>query len=118
MVEIGGFVGSSTSDGCFSSDEDFDVVSGFVTGEGVYDIIGGGNSNPSVAFRDNCLAKSLACHHSRNFSAKILVGSNSFNPEPILPIASLGSNRLLIPRFDPGIEDAAFLIASKAWKSA
>jgi len=37
--------------------------------------IGGGRSIFSAAFLDNCLAKSEACHHSRNFSAKILVGN-------------------------------------------
>ena len=40
--------------------------------------IGGGSSRPSAAFLDSCLAKSLACHHSKNFSAKILVGRRSF----------------------------------------
>lgn len=95
------------------------MVSGFDAGGAVYDIIGGGNSNPSVAFLDNCRAKSLACHHSKNFNAKILVGSNNFNPAPNLPIANLGSRRLLIPKFDPaGISEEAFFIASKAWKSA
>ena len=41
---------------------------------GIPDMIGGGRSNPSAAFRDNCLAKSEACHHSRNLRAKIEVG--------------------------------------------
>lgn len=41
---------------------------------GMPDTIGGGRSSPSAAFRDNCLAKSEACHHSRNLSAKIDVG--------------------------------------------
>ena len=42
------------------------------------EITGGGNSMPSAAFFDNCLAKSDACHHSRNFRAKILVGKRIF----------------------------------------
>ena len=41
------------------------------------EIIGGGSSRPSAAFRDSCLAKSDACHHSRNFSANIDVGSKN-----------------------------------------
>lgn len=41
--------------------------------------IGGGRSIFSAAFRDNCRAKSEACHHSRNLRAKMLVGSNIFN---------------------------------------
>ena len=45
------------------------------------DTIGGGRSKPSVAFLDNCRAKSEACHHSRNFRAKIEVGRSSFKLE-------------------------------------
>lgn len=121
---MGGLVGSSED---LSSGEVGDAVSGFdedaglegVVAEGVYEMIGGGSSNPSVAFLDNCLAKSLACHHSKNLSAKILVGSNSFNPAPNLPMANLGSNKLLIPRLPPGVVDeGAFARASNAWKSA
>lgn len=41
------------------------------------DTIGGGRSSPSVAFRDNCLAKSEACHHSRNLRANMEVGRSS-----------------------------------------
>lgn len=106
---------------CFSPEVGEDVFSdvGFeMAGGGVYDMMGGGNSNPSVAFRDSCRAKSLACHHSKNFNAKILVGSNNFNPAPNLPMANLGSNKLLIPKLDPDNEEVAFLMASKAWKSA
>jgi len=39
------------------------------------EMIGGGNTSPSVAFRDSCRAKSEACHHSRNLSAKMEAGS-------------------------------------------
>ena len=35
---------------------------------------GGGRSSPSVAFLESCLAKSDACHHSKNLSANIEVG--------------------------------------------
>lgn len=35
---------------------------------------GGGSSRPSTAFRESCRAKSDACHHSRNLSAKMEVG--------------------------------------------
>lgn len=38
------------------------------------EITGGGRSSPSVALRLSCRAKSEACHHSRNFRAKMLVG--------------------------------------------
>lgn len=122
-AEIGGLVGSSGDSDSFSfsrSEVDVGLVLDVgAEGEGLYDITGGGNSNPSVAFLDNCLAKSLACHHSRNFNANILVGSNNFNPAPNLPIASLGSNKLLIPKFGPrAADEGALLIASKAWKSA
>ena len=33
----------------------------------------------SAAFLDSCRAKSEACHHSRNLSAKILVGRRIFS---------------------------------------
>ena len=42
------------------------------------EMTGGGNSIPSAAFLDNCLAKSEACHHSKNFRANMLVGSKIF----------------------------------------
>ena len=45
------------------------------------EIIGGGRSRPSAAFRDSWRAKSEACHHSRNLSAKILVGSSTLRPD-------------------------------------
>lgn len=41
--------------------------------------IGGGRSMFSAAFLDSCRAKSEACHHSRNLSAKILVGRRIFS---------------------------------------
>ena len=44
---------------------------------GMPDTIGGGSSSPSVAFRDNCLAKSEACHHSRNLRANMEVGRSN-----------------------------------------
>ena len=43
-------------------------------GAGSPDIMGGGRSSPSAAFRESCLAKSEACHHSRNLRAKMEVG--------------------------------------------
>ena len=46
---------------------------------GTPSIVGGGNSSPSLAFLLNCLEKSELCHHSKNLSAKMLVGSNNFN---------------------------------------
>jgi len=53
---------------------------------------GAGNSSPSVAFLDNCLAKSEACHHSRNFNAKMLVGSTNFKLDRSLVCIVRGSN--------------------------
>lgn len=38
--------------------------------------MGGGSSIFSAAFLESCRAKSEACHHSRNLSANILVGSS------------------------------------------
>lgn len=52
-------------------------LSFFLVVKGIPETIGGGRSKPSAAFLDSCLAKSLACHHSRNLSAKIEVGSKS-----------------------------------------
>ena len=56
----------------------------FEEGAGLYaffsgrpEMIGGGKSRPSAALRDSWRAKSEACHHSRNLSAKILVGNSS-----------------------------------------
>jgi len=49
--------------------EGFDSVGG-----GRPDIMGGGSSSPSAALRESCRAKSEACHHSRNFRAKMEVG--------------------------------------------
>lgn len=43
-------------------------------GAGRPDMIGGGSSSPSAALRESCRAKSEACHHSRNLSAKMEVG--------------------------------------------
>ena len=43
-------------------------------GVGSPDIMGGGRSSPSAAFRESCVAKSEACHHSRNLRAKMEVG--------------------------------------------
>ena len=61
---------------------------------------GGGRSRPSTAFLESCLAKSLACHHSKNFSANILVGSRSFRLENNLELtmwAIIAGLRTLLP---------------------
>lgn len=42
---------------------------------------GGGSSRPSTALRESWRAKSEACHHSKNFSAKIEVGSRTLRLE-------------------------------------
>lgn len=44
---------------------------------GMPDTMGGGRSSPSAALRDSCLAKSEACHHSRNLRANMEVGRRS-----------------------------------------
>lgn len=65
------------------------------------DMTGGGSSIPSAAFLDNCLAKSDACHHSKNLSANILVGSSIFRlPSNLSPII-LRLNMLVTPRLLP-----------------
>ena len=43
--------------------------------------IGGGRSRFSVAFLESCRAKSEACHHSRNLSAKMEVGRRTLRDE-------------------------------------
>lgn len=53
-------------------------------GSGRPETIGGGSSSPSAAFRESWRAKSLACHHSRNFNAKMDVGSRIFRLDNIL----------------------------------
>ena len=54
---------------------------------GCPEMIGGGSSSPSDAFRESCLAKSEACHHSRNFSANIEVGRRILKEESKLGTA-------------------------------
>lgn len=80
IEEIGGFMVCAFSedavDGrCFSSDSaSFLFAAGGREGN-----IGGGRSMFSAAFLDNCRAKSEACHHSKNLSAKMLVGKRIFS---------------------------------------
>ena len=50
-------------------------------GESRPDTIGGGSSRPSAALRESWRAKSDACHHSRNFRAKMEVGRRIFRLE-------------------------------------
>lgn len=45
------------------------------------EIRGGGSSRPSAALRESWRAKSEACHHSRNFSAKMEVGRSTLRLE-------------------------------------
>ena len=42
------------------------------------EMMGGGRSRPSAALRESWRAKSEACHHSRNLSAKMEVGRRIF----------------------------------------
>ena len=78
-ADIGGSIGLGV---VFSPTISFSVVfvsfvdALFVDVEGGKDgRIGGGSSMFSAAFRDSWRAKSDACHHSRNLSAKMEVGS-------------------------------------------
>ena len=61
------------------------------------EITGGGSSSPSAAFLLNCLEKSLACHHSKNFRAKILVGSKILRLDSSLGYNVLGLKMPLRP---------------------
>ena len=65
------------------------------------EIIGGGNSIPSVAFLPNCRAKSDACHHSRNFNAKIDVGRRIFRELKARSYMIRGSRIDVTPRLPP-----------------
>lgn len=62
---------------CSFDCSDAGLAEGFSPAESP-DITGGGNSRPSLAFLASWRAKSDACHHSKNFSAKIEVGSRIF----------------------------------------
>lgn len=53
---------------------DDDAEPGFEFLGGRPETRGGGSSRPSAALRESWRAKSEACHHSKNFSAKIEVG--------------------------------------------
>lgn len=58
-------------------DEGLEAADGgmrFLESDGRPDMMGGGRSRPSAALRESWRAKSEACHHSRNFSAKMEVG--------------------------------------------
>ena len=53
-------------------------VCGGGAGAGRPEIMGGGRSRLSAALRESWRAKSEACHHSRNLSAKMEVGRRIF----------------------------------------
>jgi hypothetical protein len=78
VAAIGGFGGASVLESAVGLDvAGLEVVDGLELGfesEERPEITGGGSSSPSVALRLSCRAKSEACHHSRNFRAKMLVG--------------------------------------------
>jgi hypothetical protein len=79
--EIGGSMRFNFSDDdddgrCFSSGFCFGKV--LLMDDGRLGSIGGGSSMLSAALRDSWRAKSEAYHHSRNLSAKMLVGSRIF----------------------------------------
>ncbi len=104
---IGGLSISGLSSFDFSSFDDdaffFDAGPNLIVKVERPDIIGGGNSMPSAAFLDNCLAKSDACHHSKNFNANMLVGSNIFKlPNNLLP-STLGFIMLVTPKLLPAV---------------
>src|SRR4051812_10108681 len=61
------------------------------------EITGGGSSSASAAFLLNCLEKSLACHHSKNFKANMLVGSKTFKLDSSRGYSVLGLKMPLRP---------------------
>ena len=71
---IGGFCGMVEVDEAFSALDDADGLGLEKVVEVRPDVTGGGSSIPSAALRDSCRAKSDACHHSRNLSAKMEAG--------------------------------------------
>ena len=81
-VEIGGLTMPESrrrEEGLSGSEsEDFTGL-GLVAGRP--EIVGGGSSRPSLALRVSWRAKSEACHHSRNLSAKMDVGRRIFRLE-------------------------------------
>lgn len=92
-VFVGRLVGATSELLCFGL---VCAEAGF--GVGNPDMTGGGSSSPSVAFFDNCRAKSDACHHSKNFSANIEVGRRILRLESrrgyTTEVKVLGLNRL------------------------
>ncbi len=79
LADLGGFSGSLPEDMV-------DIVVGLLAGDdfcesGRPEMIGGGSSSPSAALRESWRAKSDACHHSRNLSAKMEVGRRIFKLE-------------------------------------
>ena len=75
---------------------------GWACGDGVWargdggmpDTTGAGRSRASVALRASCREKSLACHHSRNLSAKMDAGRRSFNERRNCGYRTCGLNQL------------------------
>ena len=70
-ADLGGDLGEDKDDGAGG------LACG-VVGSGMPDTTGAGRSRASVALRASWREKSLACHHSRNLSAKIDAGRRSF----------------------------------------
>ena len=83
--DIGGSMCLCFSDGdwdIFFSPEDVCLLDkARLADRGRLDSTGGGSSIFSAAFRESCRAKSDAYHHSKNFSAKMLVGSRIFRED-------------------------------------
>lgn len=91
-------------------------------GAGKPETVGGGSSRPSAAFRESWRAKSLACHHSRNLSAKIDVGSRIFRLDRSLGytvrVSVLGLSSVVGAGGAPGLGAGGLDANSKAWWSA
>lgn len=96
----GGARGLGPAGVSFSEVESADEACFVVVVLGMARMIGGGNIRPSVAFLLNCLAKSDACHHSRNFNAKIEAGSRNLVEDSIVPAKTRGLN---IELLNPGL---------------
>lgn len=65
--------------------------------------MGGGSSRPSAALRLSWRAKSLACHHSRNLRAKMLVGRRMERLLSSLGYSVLGLKMLVVPGLSPSL---------------
>lgn len=100
VLDIGGW-GHLRADLGGDLGEDEVEETGLACGDGVWaggggmpDTTGAGRLRASVALRASCREKSLACHHSRNLSAKMDAGRRSFNERRNCGYRTCGPNQL------------------------